>query len=275
MFKKTTKQRPRLIRKRIENDDEEDDEASHTADRIHAVKRKRQLLEDLQYKKGLNAADLLKAKRDEASTTTTDDQQQQQQHQTESILAQKHRHAMEAYIEARRSKTHEPEATKPISSNAKEALFAELKVVGSTHSSSVREHDVGSGGALVAGTGLAEVVLPFDERLQMGHQTEQAVLPKALPTTTTTLPSRFAAPQRSDTERPNELEALHRYVRGQRQTTTANRTSSSQPSTASDNDRMGFAALQRGQLRAPKQDAASDDRVYRQFVRQQHHQRKK
>mmetsp|Transcript_58121 Transcript_58121/g.86394 ORF Transcript_58121/g.86394 Transcript_58121/m.86394 type:complete len:435 (-) Transcript_58121:7-1311(-) len=110
------------------------------------------------------------------------------------ILGKKHRAAMEEFIAANMATSSSTadasadamEATKKLSDE--EALYAELAHKASSILSqpstneqptdTTQEGDVGAGGAMLGGTGIAEVALPVNERLRNVQNTEMAALHK-------------------------------------------------------------------------------------------------
>jgi hypothetical protein len=182
------------------------DEEDATAETISRVKKKRKLLTELQYKKGTDAAALLKQPSvavleetaataaavgaDSKKTTVVDETSSSQ----EGIMEQKHKQALERYVEEKladmggekKDRKTGDDSSKTGKAMSKEELYQQLaqaaeslvgkKVSGFSGAAggggdgaaaNEADGDVGAGGAmLVAGTGLAEVVLPVEERLK-------------------------------------------------------------------------------------------------------------
>ena len=100
------------------------------------------------------------------------------------ILAKKHKQAMEEYIQSNltenKDKPAEPKSKfKEASADDKE-LYGELIRSNSLNEEraagikSEKEGDVGAGGAVLGGTGIAEVALPVEDRLKALKETERA-----------------------------------------------------------------------------------------------------
>ncbi|CAB9500051.1 expressed unknown protein [Seminavis robusta] len=213
--KRNVKQKGALRRKKDEEEEEEkstqkaQQEEDETAATIARVKKKRKLLTELQYKKGTDAASLLKGRDDSAldsaagvdGTSTTVDQPDGSQ---EGVMEQKHKQALEQYVESKlvgmvggdnnnnkptsitNNNQDDSTTSNPNNNNklTKEELYRQIaqtseNMVGRSSSTnqgdSKKDGDVGTGGAmLVAGTGLAEVILPVDERIKAVHATQEA-----------------------------------------------------------------------------------------------------
>jgi hypothetical protein len=273
MFRKIsatrTGKRPKAVRKRT-IDDEEDDEdneqpgnpkgtatgnldvegsvsAEHstkttmtTQQQIQYTKKKRKLLTNLQYKRGLDTNQLLQVKQthhnqnnnDNADETDSADADVEpdplttpasssaaEQGSQEGVLESKHKQAMESYIQQKmklgaanakeaanwnnnnndeigidNNDITEKEIRQHATTLTKEQLYRELAVAAArlagkadnniesnsnkknNASDSTKDGDVGAGGAmLVAGTGIAEVILPVDERLKTHKDTNESV----------------------------------------------------------------------------------------------------
>ncbi|EJK60953.1 hypothetical protein THAOC_18625, partial [Thalassiosira oceanica] len=99
------------------------------------------------------------------------------------ILAKKHKQAMEEYIQSnlteKKDKPAEPTKFKEASADDKE-LYGELIRSNSLNEERAagikneKEGDVGAGGAVLGGTGIAEVALPVEDRLKALKETERA-----------------------------------------------------------------------------------------------------
>ena len=192
-------------------DDASSSTKDNTADAIARIKKKRKLLTDLQYKKGTNAASLLtghthnplKVEGDDGANTaaaTTDNTTSSSQ---EGIMELKHKQALEDYVEAKLAdiaddsvqknqrdlngdvqqvSTTNPQQQQP--TLTKEELYKQLaqtsesmagRTAGNDNNNADADGDVGAGGAmLVAGTGLAEVILPVNDRLKVVAAAQQA-----------------------------------------------------------------------------------------------------
>jgi len=105
------------------------------------------------------------------------------------ILAKKHRLAMESYIKDNLNETKDDKRDEKEKSNnttttdAEKQMYAELLIPESAtnnHSGNTpikgSEGDVGAGGAMMGGTGIAEVALPIDERIKAMRETERVAM---------------------------------------------------------------------------------------------------
>jgi len=204
--------------------EEENDDDSNTAAAIARIKKKRKLLTELQYKRGTNAISLL-TKVDDGNKIRGDDDDTtaaaggggaggggnatNASSSQEGIMEQKHKQALEEYVESKLSTlvggddTKKKEATindiaqKSGGTFTKEELYKQLAQMSemmagrtsagdqndpknknknnNTNNNNTADGDVGTGGAmLVAGTGLAEVILPIHERLKSVQATQEA-----------------------------------------------------------------------------------------------------
>jgi hypothetical protein len=217
-----------------------------TQQQIQYTKKKRKLLTNLQYKRGLDTNQLLQVQQqnnpnhsnnhsDNAETdsadadvepdplTTPASSSAAEQGSQEGVLESKHKQAMESYIQQKMklgaanakeaanwsnnnnnnvdmdmdkigNETTEHEIRQHATTLTKEQLYRELAVAAArlagksdnsnfdgnnkntNASDSTKDGDVGAGGAmLVAGTGIAEVILPVDERLKTHQDTNESV----------------------------------------------------------------------------------------------------
>ena len=106
------------------------------------------------------------------------------------ILAKKHRLAMESYIKDNLNETKYDQEKEKEKSNsnatttdAEKQMYAELLIPESITTTSSgntptkgSEGDVGAGGAMMGGTGIAEVALPIDERIKAMRETERVAM---------------------------------------------------------------------------------------------------
>lgn len=201
MFKKVAKKTVRKTRLRARSDDDESSSQS-AMNAIQETRRKRKLLNEVQHKRGLDAT--LNATPSSAATSTSPSEPKQQEDLTErlkgtfsggtggdansgegGILQRKHKDAMEEFIRQnlKQSQEKETEAQEESSSTVKDMkakLYAELasaslELAGTKEKQQDEEGDVGAGGAMLGGTGIAEVALPVDDRIQTIKETEQAI----------------------------------------------------------------------------------------------------
>ena len=110
------------------------------------------------------------------------------------ILAKKHKLAMEDYIKQNlnakdggvgttinnNNGEENGNGTNNATTEAEKELYAELLVKDETNTNGVAnkegEGDVGAGGAMMGGTGIAEVALPIDERIKALKETERVAM---------------------------------------------------------------------------------------------------
>jgi hypothetical protein len=201
MFKKVAKKTKRKARLRARSED--DDTSSQSAmNAIQETRKKRKLLNEVQYKRGLDAT--LNATSSSIATTTPSSESNQQEDLTErlkgtfsggtggdansgegGVLQRKHKDAMEEFIRLNLEQSQEkkPETQEESSSTVKDMkakLFTELasaslELAGTKEKQQNEEGDVGAGGAMLGGTGIAEVALPVDDRIQTTKETEKAM----------------------------------------------------------------------------------------------------
>lgn len=191
----------------------DDTEEPSALDKIRQVERRRKLL--LSRNRGVDAANLGKQTLRHKSTASDDDEEvavvgnkdlEERLKGTFSegklagsndmggdveggILAKKHKKAMEEYI---KNNLHEQPVEKTTStSNVEEEetfkstadiekeMYSELLVTDTAAKDAEeaeKEGDVGAGGAMMGGTGIAEVTLPIDDRLKAVKDTERAAV---------------------------------------------------------------------------------------------------
>lgn len=303
MFKKKQAKKSNL-RRRSDDDDDDDnversDESNNGPDTTHLQiqqkKKRRMVLESLQYKKGVSATRLLQKAPieklpDEEAETPSDDPNKR-----EGVLEQKHRKAMEEYIEQNlvgtfgEKKEDAEENLKGGSAlNATEKLYAQLseaamRLAGRSAESHPDDADSGADGGLVAGTGLAEVVLPVEERLVTLEATARAAkslkqpssetdmmkrLPSSKSNNNNPVPSRFSAPSRPKALDDNVIEPEGVLEKAE---------------DTRDGDRVGFQAFRRQQAGETgshsqnrsheREHRATDDRAFKNFVTKQRERR--
>ena len=97
------------------------------------------------------------------------------------VLQRKHASAMEEFIQENLKAEVVEKETSTRKNSGTDDLFAELasasqKLAGTASvAAAVGEGDVGAGGAMLGGTGIAEVTLPADDRIQTIRETQEAV----------------------------------------------------------------------------------------------------
>lgn len=198
LFRKVSKKK--LVRKREDGEGEQQDDAG-AAEVIQMTKKKRKLLTALSYKRGLDAKDTLKSTALPApeGVETTERQIDASKDpdrvrafsggtgkntSSDGILEQKHKAAMEDYIR-QNLKTGEEKQLDSGVENMRVDLEAKLLqdlqssaqrlsgVVDATNEQA-EEGDLGAGGAMLGGTGIAEVILPLESRMAAARATEDA-----------------------------------------------------------------------------------------------------
>ena len=308
MFKKKQGKKSNL-RRRNNEDDGDDDHSSNGSEngadgsthaQIQQKKKRRMILESLQYRKGISATKLLQKN---PSDRLFLDQQTEEPisddpNKREGVLEQKHRLAMEEYIEENLGASDVINNKEDTAGNRKdgsmlnatEKLYAQLseaaaRLAGRSTDSRPIDADVGAGGGLSAGTGLAEVLLPVEERMATLEATARAArkqsssdtdMMKRLPSSkllhTNPVPSRFSAPSRQKVPSDTVVEQEGLVIEDSSEN-------------ARDSDRVGFQAFRRQQAGETGSrhsgnshergggHRATDDRAFKNFVTKQRERR--
>ncbi|GKY97012.1 hypothetical protein MPSEU_000660000 [Mayamaea pseudoterrestris] len=350
MFKKRTlKRKPSSRREETSDDSEAEHDAADktqaaavafdgdgvadnegTFDRIQRTKRKRKLLTDMQYKRGVNAQDLLVAphdgeykvlerKRRAAGLKNIDSDNDQDNKSQLGLWESKHQQAMEEFIQQKldsaasnseiasamkNDRQHQVQLDSSHLPADEQELYQQLaakarQLAGKfdTEDNAKAEGDTGTGGAMLAGTGIAEVILP-PTRVDSKQQLPRNALSNdkngthTLPTSWAShhaVPSRFAQPSIRTMDLPQE------FVEQQQQQGTGAAFVDNNPTRSNtkaivdatdtadaNDDRIGFEAARRGATNVqrrtlPPKQQATDDQVYRKFVghvREQQHKKK-
>ncbi|GAX15446.1 hypothetical protein FisN_8Lh254 [Fistulifera solaris] len=297
MFKKRANKQANLRRRNEE--EEEQSESAHNSERYHdddsstdhlsqiqQKKKRRMILESLQYRKGVSAAKLLQQQANPVEqfnnpSVTTDDPR-------EGVIEQKHRLAMEAYIAENLGATTTEQHDKETNGvhNATEQLYAELSEAAMRLAGRSSIDDVGG---TMAGTSLAEVVLPVEERMVTLEETARAMKVKDDPMNrlpskaniNSSAPNRFAAPARPKVLYDATTTAMEQERGFMEEICTATTTTTTSDD-APDNDRVGFQAFRRqqnGEIRPLNNSyenggrRATDDRAFKNFVTKQRERR--
>lgn len=332
MFKKKIVKKSRAaLRQRPTEDDSDDgdsvnananDDTTTTQAQLAATRKKRKLLTAVQYKKGVAATDLQKSegsllggvdktKKNAKMSAAASKVSTAAETSRDGALEQKHRQAMEAYVAQHMGQTGtETQQTTQESKTktsqiplSEDALYLDLasqaaKLAGKpvTADDQVSEE---RGAVLVAGTGIAEVILPVEERLQVAQATTQAQADAAAQRRTASQhrrniqPQPSAVPNRFAVATPfTDQEFRSQYGRDTPATTpkmdpTASTSASSSTTTtaAANESRPGFEAMrqamiapstQQGHARQQQhsQQQASDHKVFAKFVARQREMRK-
>jgi hypothetical protein len=284
MFKKRSSQDKKKLRRLVVDD--EDDETDPLVEQIQQTKKRRKLLEAVQYRRGVSTTRLLSQPPEEDNDW---DAQPPPETTQEGVLEKKQREAMEDYIQQNMTTADDDKAVAATSSSTTtttDQLYAQLaesarRLTGKT---TVDDNEPDAG--LVSGTGLAEVLLPVEERLQTMEATARATQElqhkrtndKSQPANPSVLPNRFQQP-RSLKQPPGSGIP--------REETTGATSTNDDEQTAADTERVGFEAFrQQGTTTAggPKDSSSSsqsrhktaratDDQRYKQFVTRQREQR--
>ena len=310
MFKKKAGPKPKVIRRRASFEDEDekaDEDGDTTQQKIAQTIKKRKLLSSFHSKRGVDAADLLKATvaaSEKASQNNSDNKSSAVKTAAETsrdgALEQKHRQAMEEFIASRMSTSNQgTETSKAKNSHdsttankgplSEDALYMDLaaqsaKLAGKPLSDDVQEE---RSAVLVAGTGIAEVILPVEERLQVVPATTEAAKVAAaarqnrrVPDQPSAVPNRFAVAstltqQEFDQQYArNHLPAASSSQRGDQKVDSTTE--------VAEDGRMGFEAMRQSNMGQPGQasgttsrrDQASDHKVFTKFVARQREMRK-
>jgi hypothetical protein len=294
MFKKRTiKAKKPQVRKRQEDDDQDDEDDIQQA--ILKTQKKQKLLLSLP----VSVGDYTKRK---IPTTATPKQVEATSKENEgSLLAQKHQQAMDEFITQKLQGTSKVKTadlpTQKVDDEA--ALYQELAAQAgavTTLNQKEEEGDVGTGGAmLVGGTGIAEVILPVQTRLDSSVQTvrrrtallgSSAAPASESENSSNLLPTKFAATSSARSNMAN--------VPASRPIIQATETAATTPK--EDEERTGFAAI-RGHTtttnssstttnsskkphsnnssssHTQKPHRSNDDRVFSKFVSRERDQR--
>ena len=196
MFRKVKKKAGKPRKREIEednddnNDQNDDDEATSLHAKIRETQKKQKILASLPLATGKGSTGRIAGNSNNATKTPEGLQQQQQSAATEelSVLASKHKSAMEEFIE-QQIEASTPKAQTPKNDFAEdeanddnnhknsdtlakdeEELYQQLSREAYTGSqlaskNAPKDDDKGAGGTMLAGSGIAEVILPADRRL--------------------------------------------------------------------------------------------------------------
>lgn len=322
MFKKkVVRKQPAAMRRRSNDDSDDDDDdkaaalgdddkdaktATTTQQLLAQTRKKRKLLSAAQSKRGVNATELLlQQPREEmagstASSTSNTAKSSAVKTAAETsrdgALDRQHRAAMEAFIEQRMGNKPETTITDPsLTVNTtsqvpltEEALYADLaaqsaRLAGKPLTATDDDVDQERGAVLVAGTGIAEVILPVADRLRVVQETTQAAAAAAQQTRRpnaarlSAVPNRFAVATNLTAQ---EFSAQYNNNRGD---AGAKDGAAATAETSIDASRPGFEAVRQaapqragGALttNSKRADQASDHKVYTKFVTRQRELRK-
>ncbi|KAL3920534.1 MAG: hypothetical protein SGILL_003217, partial [Bacillariaceae sp.] len=305
MFRKVKKKAGKpshLRRKRDEDADNEnggdqdnDDNMQSLHDAIRQTQKKQKILASLPLTSGGKGGGSSRIA--SAAAAQKDDPLQPNNPEDLSVLASKHKQNMEEFIEqqieattpknkADRSSSFHDESSgntgddNHIILNDEEDLYQQLSREAYTGSSSLqntqKDDDKGAGGAMLVGSGIAEVILPTDQRLQSSSVNNPAggvvknrniggsssAVPKGskevLPLTTPTPFGRNMVQQQHQTVRqppqlkgtPNDKSSSAANTSASTPAATTGNSDTREAPTTSDSARLGFDAM-RGRLGTP------------------------
>jgi hypothetical protein len=258
----------------------DDDEEESTLDAIQSAQKKRKLLNAALYKKGLDANETLKpsdaAPQDrphldaatKPSSLLKQDFSSRDSGPSETIMEQKHHKAMEDYIQHKLGD----------GDNAADATDESNDHDYQTLTGQEQEADLGAGGALLGGTGIAEVILPVEHRLETARKTEKL---------RASLPAAFGKKQSSAAVIANDVDLQgqgasfsHNFREMKQSGIVKNQNSVEQVADTTictesgDSNRLGFQAArhgvdqrEHGRREGNPQLRASDDRVMKEFLK--------
>ena len=183
---------------------------------------------------------------------------------TETIMQQKHMSAMEEFIKRNLTKDK---------GNKQENVVENHVENDAQH---VREADMGAGGTMLGGTGIAEVILPVETRIETARQTEElrSRLPGAFGAKTVSSAG-YRIDQSDVSGVGSSFSQTFREFKPQRPSSTVTNELSANsvhlPSSAPDDDRVGFQALRHRQTKEPRQhhQRGNDDRLLKQFMKKE------
>ena len=310
------------------NNNNNNNDAITTHQVLQETRKKRKLLTAVQYKRGVSATQLMQKDSSMTRNGTNgkapsgDDANPAVKTAAETsrdgALERKHREAMEAFIEERMKKD-KPSKDYPLAAPAttittdfeemlksssnkpltEEALYMDLaaqsaQLAGKPIQQQQDDDEEERGAVLVAGTGIAEVILPVTERLKVAQETELAQArqhrDRALNATATGtktaplsgVPNRFAVSSNmnhSDFNRQYARDSVIPSSTTVQQSTNDSSTRAERQSTA-DAARPGFESTRPSHRPANQQgttsqrNQASDHRVFAKFVTRQRELRK-
>jgi len=320
MFKKVSKSNKHASRKRRSESDDDDDKADNetAADadaisQLQATKKRRQLLTKLQYRRGVDARDLLVAKKDstahvpedggaaEKETISADLPGTQAAAPPESKVWQdKHAAALESFVQERLRQSQPKDSTeknhadalskeeKTTKAPSKAALYQKLAVQAAQWAGKEQEQqtDNKDTSEVLAGaaTALAEGVLPVRERLDAVAETAQAAAAHSSPNRGSRTSQPQAVPNRFRVYNTNSsnMKSFPGTAASSEPPRPATTAADDDASDAVDAERAGFAAARQNRPttqqyhknKQQQQQRSSDDRVYQQFVKRQREQQR-
>lgn len=292
-FNKAKKKRGAIRKSRDADDSDDDDDKNGGAlTAIESTKKKQKLAQSTLYKRGLDVNKIfkeerkMKANEDKSaaaknnSKATAEDAQNAALFKTtfsstetgpsETIMQQKHQSAMEDFIN-KRMNVNENDAEGDNDGN-----MQDVQTDGTQQQEG--EADMGAGGTMLGGTGIAEVILPIEQRLQTVKQTEE--LRASLPMTFGKKTISSAGYHLKQSDVAGVAASFSQNFREPRTAVPAATQNESEPvlsTPAADDGRVGFQAARHGQVKEPRREQrnhrASDDRVLKRFIKKERQKR--
>ena len=286
-FRKTSKKRGAIRSITTAEEEGEDFEEDSTLTAIQLTKKKQKLAQSTLYKRGLDAtctitigihtstnSGRITIPEPEQKTMANDAQTKLFKTQfsstengpTETIMQQKHISAMEEFINRKLTKDKENDEENDVEDHVE------------NDAQNVREADMGAGGTMLGGTGIAEVILPVETRIETAKQTEElrAHLPGAFGTKAVSSAGYHLDLEQSDVSGlGSSFSQTFREFKPQRPSSSVTNDLSanyvSVSSSAPDDDRVGFQALRHRQTKEPRQQHKrdNDDRLLKQFMKKE------
>jgi hypothetical protein len=286
-FRKTSKKRGAIRSITTAEEEGEDLEEDSTLTAIQLTKKKQKLAQSTLYKRGLdatctigpgtmhNSGRITIPEPEEKTMAVANDAQNKlfktmfsstENGPTETIMQQKHISAMEEFINRKLTKDKENDEENDVQDHVED------------DAQHVREADMGAGGTMLGGTGIAEVILPVETRIETAKQTEElrARLPGAFGRKAVSSAGYHLDLEQSDVSGlGSSFSQTFREFKPQRPSSSVTNDLSanyvSVSSSAPDDDRVGFQALRHGQTKEPRQQhqRGNDDRLLKQFMKKE------
>jgi hypothetical protein len=269
-FKKSTKKRAAI---RSQTGDDDEGEECSALDAIQLTQKKQKLVQSTLYKRGLDTTKMWKPEpaMAVAEKSVASDVQKTlfkkafsstEHGPTETIMEQKHLCAMEEFINKKLSKQCPNGEEEDMESRVADIQQA-------------AEADMGAGGTMLGGTGIAEVILPVDKRLEAVKQTEE--LRASLPGTFGKSTASSAGYHLEQSDVRGVAGSFSQNFKNLKQQQPLSNTFNGMPSlseqgTRADDDRLGFQAARHAapakEFR-PQYQRANDDRLLKQFIKKE------
>jgi hypothetical protein len=258
------------VRRRFSNEEEEISDS--TLDAIQLTKKKQKLIKATLYKKGLDAEKTLKPEKtivpkdeyfpvnDCSSNLFKTTFSSVENGPTETVMQKKHHSAMEEFINKRLHSEKQKNVHDSIDTHIEESISA-------------TEADMGAGGTLLGGTGIAEVILPLETRLETVMKTEELRTKVSLSNESKKISSAaFQDDEDLFSEKRQILQSTtFRQFKTNRQQSLPNARDTETVSHLPDAARTGFQANRNPKLKVSSQtlQKGNDDRVLKDFIRRE------